>query len=292
MALFDRFSTIIQREQPLAPFSHLKIGGPAEYLITPRSREELAGVVQVCTAEKVPLKVLGVGNNLLIRDEGVRGAVVRLTADCFTHIAVEGKRVRVGGGATLAAVITEAAKHGLAGFETLIGITSSIGGALRINAGDRAGEIAEHVQRIEIMDERGQVQIRERADLHFGDHTSNIDDPVVLTVEFELLPDQPEAIVKRLRRSWITRKATQPFSYQPAVRMFKNPRGQQAATLIDRAGLVKAHVGAAEICERNGNWVVAQSGATARDVLQLIDQVQQRVRETSGVVLERELTVW
>ncbi|MCE9532160.1 MAG: UDP-N-acetylenolpyruvoylglucosamine reductase, partial [Planctomycetes bacterium] len=129
-------------------------------------------------------------------------------------------------------------------------------------------------------------------ELHFGDHTSDIEDPVVLSVEFELIKDQPAGIVKRLRRAWINRKATQPFTFQAAVQMFKNPRGERAALLIDRAGLVKSRVGAAEISERNGNWLVAQPGATAHDVLQLIDQVQNRVRETSGVLLERELTVW
>ncbi len=292
MALRDEFAGIIQREQPLAPFTHLRIGGPAEYLITPSSRQELAGVIIACAAEKLPLKILGVGTNLLVRDEGVRAAVVRLTASCFTEVSVDGKRVRAGGGATLAAVIAEAARHGLAGFETLVGITATIGGALRCNVGDRAGEIADHVQRIEVMDDAGRVHLRERAELHFGDHSSDIDDPVVLAVEFDLMKENPAAIVKRLRRAWINRKAAQPFSFQSAVRMFKNPRGLQAATLVERAGLAKTRVGAAEVSERNGNYVVALPGSTAKDVLQLIDQVQQRVRESSGVTLERELTVW
>jgi UDP-N-acetylmuramate dehydrogenase len=189
-------------------------------------------------------------------------------------------------------VIAEAARSGLAGFETLIGITATIGGALRCNAGDRAGEIADHVKRIEVMNERGQVQPRERAELHFGDHTSDIEDPVVLAVEFELIKDRPDAIVKRLLRAWIVRKATLPFSFQAAVRMFKNPRGYVASTLIEKAGLSKIHIGAAEVSERNGNYVVANPGTTARDVLQLIEQVQKRVRDTSGVALEQELTVW
>jgi UDP-N-acetylmuramate dehydrogenase len=292
MGLRDDFAEIIQREQPLAPFTHLRIGGPAEYLVTPRSREELAGVLRACAAEKVPFRVLGVGTNLLVRDEGVRGAVVRLTAPAFTEIKVDARRVRAGGGATLAAVIAEAARHGLAGFETLVGITATVGGALRCNAGDRAGEIADHVKRVEVMDERGQALIRERAELHFGDHTSDIEDPVVLSVEFELLKDNADAIVKRLRRAWITRKAAQPFSFQAAVRMFKNPRGYQAAALVERAGLGKARVGAAEVSERNGNYLVAHPGATARDVLQLVEQVRKRVHEVSGVALERELTVW
>ena len=292
MPLADTFAEIIQREAPLAPFTHLRLGGPAELLIAPRSTDELGAVLAVCSSEKIPVRVLGVGTNLIVHDEGVRGAVVRLSAPAFTEIKVDGKRVRAGGGALLADVIAESTTNGLAGFETLVGITATIGGALRYNAGDRSGEIADHVKRVEVMDAGGQVHVRERADLHFGDHTSDIEDPVVLAVEFELIKDKPDAIVKRLRRAWINRNASQPFSHQAAVRMFKNPRGFEAAALIDRAGLAKTRVGAAEISERNGNYVVAHAGATARDVLQLIDQVQKRVRETSGVQLERELNVW
>jgi len=292
MAFRDKFADIIQRETPLGPYTSLKIGGPAEYLVTPRNREELAGVLIACAAEKIPLRVISVGTNLLVRDEGVRGAVLRLTADCFTEIRIEGQRVRAGGGATLSAVIASAAQQGLAGFESLVGITATIGGALRFNAGDRAGEMADHMKRVEVMGENGQARMVERADLHFGDHSSDIEDPVVLSVEFELLKDKPDAIVKRLRKAWITRKAAEPFSFQQSVRMFKNPRGQHAADLIERAGLSRTRAGKAEISERNGNYLVVQPGAVAKDVLQLVDQVQKKVQESSGVHLERELSVW
>ena len=292
MSLGAAFADIIEREKPLAPFTHLKIGGPAEYLVTPRSREELAGIIVACAKEKIPMRALGIGAHLLVRDEGVRGAIVRLTAPCFTAIAVEGQRVRAAGGATLSAVIAEAARNGLAGFETLMGIAATVGGALRFNAGDRTGEMADHMKRVEVMDENGKTRTLERAELHFGDHSSDIEDPVVLSVEFELIKDRPEAIVKRLRRAWISRKAAEPLSFQAAARMFKNPRGYQAAALLEKAGLAKTRVGAAEISERNGNYVIAHPGATSRDVLGLVEQAQRRVLESSGVQLERELTVW
>lgn len=292
MPLREAFADIVQKEVPLAPFTHLRLGGPAEYMITPRTPQELGALLVACSREKIPVRVLGVGTNLLVSEEGVRGAVLRLSAPAFTEITVDGKRVRAGGGAALADVIAESTKNGLAGFETLVGITATVGGALRYNAGDRSGEMADHVKRVEVMDAAGQIHVRDRADLRFGDHTSDIEDPVVLAVEFELIRDRPDAIVKRLRRAWINRNAAQPFSHQAAVRIFKNPRGFEASALIERAGLAKTRVGAAEISERNGNFVVAHPGTTARDVLQLIDQVQQRVRETSGVQLERELNVW
>jgi UDP-N-acetylmuramate dehydrogenase len=288
----DDFADIIQYEQSLAPFTHLRIGGPAELLVTPRTRDQLAAVIAACTAEKAPLRVLGVGTNVLVRDEGVRGVVVRLTAPAFTEIKVEGKSLKCGGGATLSSVIAESSLHGLAGFETLAGITATIGGALRCNAGDRAGEIGDHVRRIEVMDERGKVLTRERSEMHFGDHSSDIEDPVVLSVEFELVKDNQDAIAKRLLRAWIHRKASQPFCFQAAVRMFKGPRGYTASALIEKSGLSKTRIGAAEVSERNGNYLVAHPGTTSNDVLQLLDHVQKRVRETSGVIMERELIVW
>src|SRR5207247_3391170 len=130
---------IVKRDEPLALYTNLKVGGPADMLVQPRTREELAAVVQQCFLKAIPLRVLGGGCNVLVRDEGVRGVVLRLSEPAFTQITVEGKRVRAGTGALLSALISEAARHGLAGLESLIGIPGTVGGAIRGNAGDRAG---------------------------------------------------------------------------------------------------------------------------------------------------------
>lgn len=292
MSFREEFASITQARQPLAPFTHLRIGGPAEFLVTPRTRDELARVVAACAAEKVPLRVLGVGTNLLVRDAGVKGAVVRLTTPEFTQVGVSGKAVRAGGGATLFSLIGAASQAGLAGFETLVGITATVGGALRFNAGDRSGEIADHLVRVEVIDRAGRIVTRERGDIRFGEHDSDLDDPVVLGVEFALEHDDPEAIVKRMRRAWVNRKAEQPLSHQAAVRVFRNAPGQSAAHLLDRAGLVRARVGAAEVSDRNANYIVAHPGTTAADVEALADKMRAGVLDAFGVELEQELKVW
>lgn len=292
MSFRDEFASITQARQPLAPFTHLRIGGPAEFLVTPRTRDELARVVAACAAEKIPLRVLGVGTNLLVRDEGVKGVVVRMTAPEFTQVGVTGKTVRAGGGVTLFSLISAATLAGLAGFETLVGITATVGGALRFNAGDRSGEIADHLVRVEVIDRAGRVATRERGDIRFGEHDSDLDDPVVLGVEFALEHDDPEAIVKRMRRAWINRKAEQPLSHQAAVRVFRNTPGQSAAHLLDRAGLVRARVGAAEVSDRNANYIVAHPGTTAADVVALAEKMRAGVLDAFGVELEQELKVW
>src|SRR6516225_3146033 len=178
MAGLDDFAEIIKRNEPLAPYTHLKLGGPAEMLVQPRAREELSRFVRHCFAERIPLRVLGSGCNMLVRDEGVRGAVLRLAEPAFTQISVEGNRVRAGTGAAVSALISQAARHGLAGFETLVGIPGSVGGALRCNAGDRSGDIGQFVRQVEVMDAGGATQVRDRDELRFGEHDSNLDDPV------------------------------------------------------------------------------------------------------------------
>jgi UDP-N-acetylmuramate dehydrogenase len=252
----------------------------------------LARVVAACAVERLPFRVIGVGTNLLVRDEGVSGVVVRLTAPEFTAVSVSGKSVKAGGGATLFSLINAATTAGLAGFETLVGITATVGGALRFNAGDRSGEIADHLVRVELIDPAGRIVARQRADIRFGDHDSDLDDPVVLGVEFALESDDPDAIVKRLRRAWISRKAEQPLSHQAAVRVFRNPQGQSAAHLIERAGLVGARVGAAQVSDRNANYIVAQPGTTAADVIALAEKMRNGVRNALGVSLEQELKTW
>lgn len=292
MKELEEFADIVKRQEPLAPYTYFKLGGPADALVQPRSRAELAAVIQRCQQAQLLLRVLGGGCNVLVREEGVRGVVLRLSEPAFTDIQVEGKRVRAATGATLSALISQAARHNLAGLESLVGIPGSVGGALRGNAGDRSGEIGHFVHSVEVMDERGSVDVRQRDELRFAYRSSNLDEPVLVSATFELESDDADGIVKRMRKAWIQRKASQPLSFQAAGRIFKNPRGLNAAQLIEQAGLAKTRVGGAEVSDRNANFIVAHPGAVARDVLRLIDLVKSRVRERVAVDLELEIAVW
>ena len=235
MPRLAEFEAIIKRNEPLAPYTYLKLGGPAEMLVQPRSHEELSNVVQRCYREQIPLRVLGSGCNLIVRDEGVAGVVLRLSEPVFAEIVVEGKRVRAGAGAAVSALISQTARHGLAGLETLVGIPGTVGGALRTNAGDRAGDIGQFVRLVVVMDASGATQVRERDELRFGEHASNLDDPVLLTVEFALESDDPDAIVKRMRKAWILRKASQPASAPVGRPHLPEPARPQRGR-ADRAG--------------------------------------------------------
>ena len=292
LAQLKEFGDITRANEPLAPYTLLRVGGPAEAVVRPRSVAELRAVLARCVDAKLPVRVLGGGGNVLISDEGVAGVVLRLEAPPFTEITTDGRRVRAGCGATLTGLIAHAAHHGLAGLETLVGLPGTVGGALFLNAGDRSSEIGQYVRQVEVLDSRAAVQVRDHDDLRFTSAGSNLDDPVLLSADFELEPDVPDAIVKRLRKAWIQRKGTQPFSYQHAGRMFKNPPGLSAAGLVEQAGLVGTKVGGAHVDDRNANYVVAEPGATARDVRQLIDQVRDRVEERFHVELELAVSIW
>src|SRR5882757_8366173 len=145
MSLADQFAAITKRDEPLAPHTHLKIGGPAEFLLQPRSVEELQAVLAACQTQSVPVRMLGGGFNLLVRDDPVSGAVVRLTAPAFTKIEGDGKRIVAGGGGQLFDLIAFSVRQGLAGLETLVGIRGTVGGSVRCNVGDRSAEISETV---------------------------------------------------------------------------------------------------------------------------------------------------
>lgn len=293
MAGLADFSDIVQVDEPLAPCTGLKLGGPADYLVQPRSHEELAAVVRACKKEGIPFRPLGGGCNVLVPDEGVRGAVLRLSEPVFSKVTVQDKKVQAGAGATFSALISEAARHSLAGLEELIGIKGTLGGALRSNAGERISEISRFVRRVEVLTQEGEIQSKEGDELRFGGLMHDLEDPILLTVELELEKDDPDLIVKRMRKAWILRKASQPYTYQAAGRLFQNPKGLSASALIEQAGLVGAQVGGVEVSERDANYLVVHpEKASSRDVLRLIDLIRSKVREQFHVDLELELTLW
>ena len=167
------------------------------------------------------------------------GVVMRLSGPAFSWVMMNGSTVRAAGGTPLYTLISEAVRAKLTGLETLVGIQGSVGGSVRCNVGDRTGEIGANIRQVAVLTDDGMSQTRSRDELNFGDHSSDLDEPVIEWVEFQLESDSDEAILKRMRRAWIQRKGAEPLSFQSSVRMFRNPPGESAAQLIDRAGLTK-----------------------------------------------------
>jgi len=292
MPLETGFEHFVRSGVPLAPLTWLHLGGPAEYLAEPTSVEELAALVKRCRDEAVPLRLLGGGSNVLVRDEGVLGMTVRLTDPAFQQITVEKNRVRAGGGAKLGHAISSAVRAGLAGLETLVGIPGTIGGALHGNAGSRGGDIGQWTDKAQVLTRGGEIYERTRGELVFGYRESSLDELAILEAEFELESEDPVELTKRMQQQWIIKKANQPLAHQSAGCIFKNPRGMSAGMLIEQAGLKGTRVGGAEVSERHANFIVADEGASAQDVLKLIDQIRNCVAERLGVELETEIDIW
>jgi len=292
MHLLEDFKDIIKRDEPLADYTHFKLGGPAQYMAHPRHLDDLKGLLARCRDEGLMFRVLGGGCNVLIRDEGVKGVIVRLDAPAFAEIRPERDGIVAGSGAPLRSVIAESLRGNLAGLEVLVGIPGTVGGALCINAGGRSGDIGQVARQVTVMDRQGEVYTRGPDDLLFAYRESNIDEPVILDARFELEEEDQNEILKRMRKLMITKGATQPLNAQSAGCVFKNPRGLSAAALIDQAGLKGHRLGGAEVSQRHANFIVAHKEATARDVLKLIDVVRSTVAERSGVELELEIEIW
>jgi UDP-N-acetylmuramate dehydrogenase len=292
MRSLDDFSEITLRDEPLAPYTWLKIGGPTQYFIKPRHAEELAEVVQCCHQQQIPVRVLGGGSNILIRDEGVSGVVLSLAHEAFSKVTIDGPKVTVGAGASLSHLISQTVKAGLAGLDGLVGIPGTVGGALHGNAGGRSGDIGQHVRSARVLTVAGELVVRKEDELSFAYRQSSLTELVIVDAEFELYEEDPEEITRRMRKLWIMKKATQPLTFQSAGCIFKNPRGMSAGWLIDQAGLKGTRVGHAEISDRHANFIVTQSGATAKDVQRLIEVARARVSEQFGVDLELEIQVW
>ncbi len=292
MTLATGFEKIIRSAEPLAAYTYFRIGGPAQYFAEPSNVDQLAALVRRCRDEGVPVHILGGGSNILVRDEGVAGMVIQLTAPLFNEVGIQSRVLTAGAGAKLGHVISTSVREGLAGLEPLVGIPGTIGGALHGNAGGRGGDIGQWTCRATVMTRDGEILVRPREELVFAYRQSSLDELVILSAEFQLESEDPQELTKRMQTQWIVKKSTQPLGHQSAGCIFKNPRGISAGMLIEQCGLKGAKIGGAAVSDRHANYIVAEPGATAHDVLQLMEHVRGQVAERLGVELENEIQVW
>jgi UDP-N-acetylenolpyruvoylglucosamine reductase len=283
--------TVLRQNEPLARRTTLRVGGPADVYVEPVSEEDLATVVRLCSARKLPIFVLGRGSNLLVRDGGFRGVVVCLAQVAFSRIEVVGECLRCGAGARLKAVAVEAKRRGLSGFEFLEGIPGSVGGALRMNAGAMGGEMFEVVRSVRIMALDGSIAERSPAEMEVRYRgCATLHNHIALGALLQGRPGKPEAIEQRMNEFSRKRWASQPAASSAGC-MFKNPVTVAAGKLIDELGLKGLRVGGASVSIEHGNFLVNDGTATARDVLDLIELIRQRARSQRGIELETEVEI-
>lgn len=283
----------IRAEAPLAPLTTWRIGGPAELLATPVDVDDLVDAVRWATEAEVPWRVLGNGSNLLVRDEGVRGLVVRLRRTLDT-IEVAGPTIVAGAGASFPAVANAAAANGLAGLEFAAGIPGSVGGAIVMNAGWHEFETGNVVAQVDRLTAAGVRETWPRQRCGFGYRKSAFQGVggIVLGATFALAADDPGEVRARLDRFAASRKQNQPTELPSCGSVFLKPADDFAGRLIEAAGLKGAREGGIEVSTKHANFFVNVGGGTAADVLTLVERVEREVSARFGVELKREFEIW
>jgi UDP-N-acetylmuramate dehydrogenase len=274
--------------EPLAPLTWFRVGGPAQVLFMPEDESDLAYLLGHLPAE-IPVTVVGLGSNLIVRDGGVAGVVIRLGRG-FSDIKVEGKRIRAGAAVPDVRVARAAQEAGLAGLAFLRGIPGAIGGALRMNGGAYGRETKDALIEARGVDRAGNVRIFSNGDMHYTyRHCGAPEDVVFTEALFEGTPGDRVAIAAEMDKITESREATQPIKSRTGGSTFKNPPGHKAWQLIDAAGCRGLVVGDAQVSELHCNFLINRGAATASDIETLGETVRQRVKETSGVELEWEI---
>lgn len=284
--------THILHNESLALHTTWRIGGLADYLVTPMSFEELTQAVQTAHKLGLPTTVIGRGSNLLVRDAGVRGVVIKLH-DAFANCQIEESSLIALAGRSIVSAANQAVRAGLAGLEFATGIPGSVGGAVMMNAGAYGGQIADVLEWAEVMDAEGCVNRLTREELHFAYRYSVLKDAprIVIRARFALTQGDPVKLAEQIKAWSKRRNETQPLSLPNCGSVFRNPEGTHAAHLIESAGLKGYRIGGAEISEKHANFIVNRGSATAADVLGLIRHAQNTIREQYGVDLETEVRV-
>lgn len=281
----------IKENEPMKAHTSFKVGGPVDYMIYPNSFDEVKDIVKLCKEYEIPYYIIGNGSNLLVKDGGVRGVVIKLSK--LNSISVDGDYIKADCGASLFKVACMALENSLAGFEFASGIPGSVGGALTMNAGAYNGEMCHVVYKTLVLDDKGEYKELYLDNLQLSYRNSIIlkNNYVVLQVIYKLKPGDKEAIKSRIDDLARRRKEKQPLEYPSAGSTFKRPEGYYAAKLIEDTGLKGKAVGDAEVSKKHSGFIINKGKASASDILDLIKIVQEEVKQKYNIELSTEVRI-
>lgn len=280
----------VKKDEPMKSHTTFRVGGPADYFVTPQTAEEVAKVIEVCTQEKVPYYIVGNGSNLLVSDKGYEGVIIQIYKQ-MNQVKVEGAQIHAQAGALLSMIAKRALDAELTGFEFAAGIPGTLGGACVMNAGAYGGEMKDVLKSVTVLTGKGEVKTLAKEELELGYRTSVIAKKgyIVLEAVLELQKGEKEkiqAVMDDLKERRVTK---QPLEYPSAGSTFKRPEGYFAGKLIQDAGLRGFQVGGAQVSEKHCGFVINKDQATASDVMNLMNQVSDKVYEEFGVRLQPEV---
>lgn len=283
----------IVKDADMKRYTSFKAGGKADVLVMPETQEELMYLLQAVNAADVSYMIMGNGTNILVRDGGYRGVIIKL-GDAFSYVTVHGERLTAGCGTLMAQVASEALAHGLAGFEFASGIPGSIGGASFMNAGAYGGEMVQILEKVKVISKDGsRMFTMTNKELEFGYRYSRLYETcdVVVSVTLKLLKDDPDRIKAKMKELTDKRNLKQPVDKPSAGSFFKRPPGYYAGKLIQDAGLKGLSVGGAQVSELHSGFILNTGNATATDIIQLMDVVRCTVKDKFGVELIPEVRI-
>ena len=277
-------------EEPMKNHTTFRVGGPATYYLIPHTIEEVKNLVELCKLNSIPYTIIGNGSNLLVSDQGYKGAIIQIT-DNLNSIAINDCTIEVGAGTELSLLSREAAKESLAGLEFSCGIPGTLGGAVAMNAGAYGGEISQILRSVKIIDEDGIEKTLSLEDLELGYRKSIITRKkyVVLSATLELIKGNEEEILSKMEDFTTRRQEKQPLEFPSAGSTFKRPEGYFAGKLILDAGLRGYSIGGASVSTKHCGFVINENNASAKDIKDLISYIRKTVYEKFQVELEPEV---
>jgi UDP-N-acetylmuramate dehydrogenase len=284
------FRGTILLDESLSKYTWMRVGGAADYYVEPMDRNDLVAIAKYFQQNSFPYLILGRGSNVLVSDEGIRGAVINLET-ALSSLRMAGECVIAEAGVWLQKFVDFCIQHDLSGVEMLAGIPGTIGGAVVMNAGAHGGEISDHLLEAEIL--RGCEIVRiAKKDAGFSYRHSTFDQDIVLSASFQLPKGEKEELARRRHELILKRNETQPLELPNSGSMFKNPPNTFAARLIEQAGLKGKRIGNAQISEKHANFVVNLGAAKAADIIQLLELARRTVYQNSGIQLELEVKLF
>ena len=281
------FQGTVSLQHGLASYTSMRVGGPADFFLEPKDRADLISIVRFFQENGFPFMMIGRGSNMIIHDDGIRGAVI-YPEPGLSRVVLEDDLVVAEAGARLTKLVDFCVQNGLAGLEWAAGIPGSVGGALVMNAGAHSAEMKDSVVDVDVFRNGSVVRVL-RKDAGFGYRSSSFGRDVVLGARFHTAKTDKDEIMKRKSDLMARRNATQPLNLPNSGSVFKNPSGTFAAKLIEQAGLKGKRVGGAQISEKHANFMVNLGNATADDVIRLIDLARRTVYQNAGILLELEV---
>lgn len=294
-SFYDKLNNVIGKDsilidEPMSRHTTFRVGGPADFFVTPKAKEEVRDVICICKEAGMPYYIIGNGSNLLVSDAGYRGVIVQIYKE-MNEVKVEGDLVKAQAGALLSGIAAKALGAELSGFEFASGIPGTIGGACVMNAGAYGGEMKDVLESVTVLTGEGKIIELGRNELELGYRTSVIAKKgyIVLGAALKLERGDGEKIKTYMDELKEKRVTKQPLEYPSAGSTFKRPEGYFAGKLIEDAGLRGFQVGGAQVSEKHCGFVINRDHATAADIMELMRQVQIRVKENSGVDLEPEV---